>query len=260
MIALGTAIFVASLLGSLHCVGMCGPFALLSGSPAGGDQRAPARRWQMVAGYHLGRLLTYLLIGIAAGSLGMVLDVGGRIAGWQQVATYLAGGLMILTGLASLGRQLGWLKGNAAAPAGLVRTLQLLLRRGAQLSPFPRATAIGFLTTWMPCGWLYVFALAAAGTASPLAGLLVMLLFWSGTLPVLTLVVWGGTYLARQRSLRVQPLVAVMVLAIGLGTIFFRAPISLENVALAAPQNLTETLQHVQRADEAELPCCQGHQ
>jgi len=53
--------------------------------------------------------------------------------------------------------------------------------------------------------------------------------------------------------------VAVMVLLIGLGTILFRAPISLENTALAAPRNLTETLQHVQRADEAELPCCSGH-
>jgi sulfite exporter TauE/SafE len=111
----------------------------------------------------------------------------------------------------------------------------------------------------MPCGWLYIFALAAAGTANPIGGLLVMLLFWSGTLPILTLVVWGGSFLTHHRRVNVQPLVAVMVLLIGLGTILFRAPISLENTALAAPTSLTETLQHVQRADEAELPCCSGH-
>jgi hypothetical protein len=259
MFALGTAVFVASLLGSLHCVGMCGPFALLAGSPAGGDRNSSSSRWPAVAGYHLGRLLTYLLIGMLAGSLGMVLDVGGRIAGWQQAATYFAGGLMILTGLVSIGRQFGWLKGSTAVPSGLVRTLQRLLRRGAHLSPLPRAFAVGFLTTWMPCGWLYIFALAAAGTANPIGGLLVMLLFWSGTLPILTLVVWGGSFLTHHRRVNVQPLVAGMVLLIGLGTILFRAPISLENTALAAPSNLTETLQHVQRADEAELPCCSGH-
>jgi len=259
MNALGTAVFVASLLGSLHCVGMCGPFALLAGSPAGRDQNAAGSRWTAVAGYHFGRLLTYLLIGILAGSLGMVLDVGGRIAGWQQAGTYLAGGLMIVTGLVSLGRHFGWLRGSTAAPSGLIRTLQQLLRRGTRLSPLPRALAVGFLTTWMPCGWLYVFALAAAGTASPIGGLLVMLLFWSGTLPILTLVVWGGSFLTRHRGVNVQPLVAVMVLLIGLGTILFRAPISLENTALAAPRNPRETLLHVQRADEAELPCCSGH-
>lgn len=259
MFALGTAVFLASLLGSLHCVGMCGPFALLAGSPANGDPNAAASRWPAIAGYHLGRLLTYLLIGLVAGSLGLALDVGGRIAGWQQAATYFAGGLMILTGLVSLGRQFGWLKGSTAAPSGLVRTLQQLLRRGAQLSPLPRAMAVGFLTTWMPCGWLYIFALAAAGTASPLAGSLVMLLFWIGTLPILTLVVWGGSFLNRHRRFNVQPIVAVMVLLIGLGTILFRAPVNLENTALAAPSNLTETLQYVQRADEAELPCCSEH-
>jgi hypothetical protein len=47
-----------------------------------------------------------------------------------------------------------------------------------------------------------------------------------------------------------------MVLLIGIGTILFRAPIQLENTAVAAPTNLTETLEHVRQADEVPLPCC----
>jgi hypothetical protein len=86
-----------------------------------------------------------------------------------------------------------------------------------------------------------------------------MLVFWSGTLPILTLVVWGGGLLNRNRRWNFQPAVAAMVLLIGLGTILFRAPIRLESAAIAAPQNLAETLQHVQHVDEAPLPCCGEH-
>lgn len=256
MYALATAVVVASLLGSLHCVGMCGPFALMAGTAASSKPGASSARWQAIAGYHFGRLLTYLLIGLLAGGLGMVLDLGGRIAGWQQTATYLAGGLMIITSLISLGRHYGWLKGSTAAPGRLVRGLQYLLRRGQQLTPLPRAFAVGFLTTWMPCGWLYVFALAAAGTASPLSGSLVMLLFWFGTLPVLTVVVWGGAWLMRRASWNLQPAVALLVLLIGVSTIAFRAPVNLENTAIAAPGSVAESLEHVRNVDEVELPCC----
>ncbi len=256
MLALATAVFIASLLGSLHCVGMCGPFALMAGTTSLGTGNASYPRWQAVLGYHLGRLGTYLSMGLVAGSLGMVLDVGGQLAGWQQTAAYLAGSLMIGTALVSLARQWGWLGGTTWVPVGLVRVLQRALRTGQQLPPFPRSFVVGLVTTWMPCGWLYVFALAAAGTASPLFGALVMAIFWAGNLPVLTVLVWGSAWLVRRTSWNVQPAVAVMVLLIGISTLLFRAPIQLENTAVAAPQNLTETLQHVRQVDEVELPCC----
>ncbi len=256
MVALGTAVFIASLLGSLHCVGMCGPFALMAGTTSLGADKARHPRWQAVVGYNLGRLGTYLIMGLVAGSLGMVLDLGGRVAGWQQTAAYVAGFLMIGTGLISLARHGGWWKGSTWAPIGLIRMLQSALRKGQQLPPLPRSFAVGMVTTWMPCGWLYVFALAAAGTASPLLGAVVMALFWTGTLPVLTVLVWGSAWLVRRTAWNVQPAVAVMVLLIGIGTLLFRAPIQLENTAVAAPRNLTETLQHVQQVDEVELPCC----
>ncbi|MCE2792878.1 MAG: sulfite exporter TauE/SafE family protein [Planctomycetota bacterium] len=256
MFALGPAVFIASLLGSLHCVGMCGPFALMAGTSSAGNAEGKHPRWFAVAGYNLGRLATYLLIGLAAGSLGLALDIGGQVAGWQQTATYAAGSLMVATAFISLARHFGWLRGSTWAPSGLVLGLQWALRRGRQLPPFQRSMAVGFVTTWMPCGWLYVFALAAAGTANPLWGAFVMLLFWGGTLPVLTVLVWGGAWLVKRPNWNVQPAVAAMVLLIGIGTILFRAPIQLENTAVAAPTSLVETLEHVQQIDEVPLPCC----
>jgi sulfite exporter TauE/SafE len=51
--------------------------------------------------------------------------------------------------------------------------------------PLARASAIGLVTTAIPCGFLYGFVAVAGGTGSPVAGLLVMIVFWAGTLPVL---------------------------------------------------------------------------
>ncbi|MBL8856276.1 MAG: sulfite exporter TauE/SafE family protein, partial [Planctomycetaceae bacterium] len=59
MIALLVTVFVASLLGSLHCVGMCGPFALLAGTGDGRSFRAAP-----TMAYSAGRLISYVAVGI----------------------------------------------------------------------------------------------------------------------------------------------------------------------------------------------------
>ena len=87
MLTLAGAIFLASLLGSMHCVGMCGPLALWA--TGGGRSRTS------VVAYHLGRLTTYLSAGLAAGVLGTALTIGGNAAGLQSLAATLAGGLLV---------------------------------------------------------------------------------------------------------------------------------------------------------------------
>ena len=87
LILLGT-VFLASLLGSLHCVGMCGPFALLASSNPRGRSAAVVP----TMAYSLGRLITYSVIGLIFGGLGMAINRGSAINQWQQTATYLADG------------------------------------------------------------------------------------------------------------------------------------------------------------------------
>ncbi len=71
MLPLIGTVFIASLFGSLHCVGMCGPLAMLASSsvhPLHRRQRSvylPA-----VVAYHLSRVISYALIGAVAGLLG----------------------------------------------------------------------------------------------------------------------------------------------------------------------------------------------
>ena len=81
-------IFVASLLGSLHCASMCGPFAAFA-------LMRDARRgaWLIQALYHGGRLLAYATLGAVAGAFGATLDFGGSLLGIGRVAGVAAGAM-----------------------------------------------------------------------------------------------------------------------------------------------------------------------
>ena len=68
------AIVVASLLGSAHCVGMCGPMVLIATGIKEARSSKSERLFRSL-GYHFGRLGTYLILGLAAGLLGyMILE------------------------------------------------------------------------------------------------------------------------------------------------------------------------------------------
>ncbi len=251
-VLLGT-IFVASLLGSLHCVGMCGPFALMASSH---NSPQSGLAWRATAIYSLGRLVTYAMVGLVFGSLGMALNRGTAFAPWQQTATYVAGGLMILVGLVALARQLGW---RLRLPS-LAGRLQTILNRLFQVvrrqPPLRKAFLIGALTCLMPCGWLYAFAIVAAGTGNPLWGALVMIVFWSGTVPVMVTLALGLGKLGQSVQRRIPLAMACLVILVGMFTLTLRAPVAIGDTQ-AVVRSPDELLDQVLETDQAELPCCQ---
>ncbi len=176
--ALLSGVFVASLLGSLHCVGMCGGIACFVGGTAS--------RGRTLTLYHLGRMLSYGAVGALAGALSEALDLGGRAAGLGRLGTLLAGSLLLMTALLMLARGFGW---RMRTPAGAQRRLGRLWSAATSLfadaDPGPRAFGLGLLTVLLPCGWLYLFLASAAASGSALAGCAVMLAFWAGTVPAL---------------------------------------------------------------------------
>ncbi len=103
MLPLIIAVFLASLIGSVHCVGMCGPLAILAGSTHGTSQR----RWGTIVAYHGGRVLSYGLAGAVVGGMGAGIEWTGDWVGAQQLAAKLAGGSMLVIGLLSLVRLMG---------------------------------------------------------------------------------------------------------------------------------------------------------
>jgi len=250
MISFAAAIFVTSLLGSMHCVGMCGPMALWA-SGVGQSPSSPFEVMARLTTYHLGRLFTFAIVGAVAGLLGGLITAGGDWLGWQQSAARLAGSAMVGLGV---WKALNWWQPLQAAALPMTaselsarrlpwvaRLSQGISRRLAKLRPsimrLPgglRAFAIGVVTTWLPCGWLYLFALVAAATAAVGPALVVMLVFWIGTLPALTALVAGAVGVS-PRFRPAMPLLAAGVLVItGMYTASGRASTDLIPLGQAA--------------------------
>lgn len=256
MIALITAVFMASLLGSMHCAGMCGAF--LAFAVGAGDDRGTADRAGLHVAYHGGRLLTYAALGAIAGALGAALDLGGSLAGVQRLAAAVAGALMVAFGLVAILRVGGAKLPRAPIPPHLQRLLLRGHRAAFDLPALPRAFAIGLLTTLLPCGWLYAFAITAAGTGSPALGALTMAVFWAGTLPVLIGLGVGIQSLTGPLRRRLPLLTSLALVGVGLYTIFGR--LSLPAMAHPAPASNTESsaVERVRALDAEEMPCCHG--
>ncbi len=258
MVALGIAVLVASLMGSLHCVGMCGPLALWA--TGGGQHRGT------IAAYHVGRLSTYLIAGLLAGLLGSAVNIGGDFAGYQMTAAKIAGGLLVIVGLQRLlslhPRLRFWTAGeNPSRVAALLqRAKPLLVNRG----PRGKAYLGGLLTTWLPCGWLYLFVLFAAGTGGIATALTVMTAFWLGTLPALTAVWFGARNLVPKLGTSLPVIAGMLLIITGLYTATGRAAADLSQMlppTLAAQQtNLDHGIEVTSLTGLADqpLPCCQA--
>jgi sulfite exporter TauE/SafE len=168
------AAFVAGLVTSLHCAGMCGPLAC-SLMPVRGD-RTDAQTVSSV--YHVARLTGYGTLGALAGGLGQapltwVSQTSVRWLPWVLVIFFVALGLRWdrhLPKIAALGRFTwklqAWLRGRSRVQA---------------------AAALGFATPLLPCGPLYFIVALALLSGSALRGVEFMLAFGLGTVPLLWL-------------------------------------------------------------------------
>lgn len=282
MIAFAAAILVTSLLGSMHCVGMCGPMALWA-SGVGAPNATRREAMMRLTSYHAGRLITFAFAGIVAGLVGGWMTTGGDWLGWQQTAARLAGSAMVGLGVWKL---LHWISPIASADAitmnepGSVRRSSIgerfsfwVSRRIARLRPIIvrlpgnlRAVAIGMVTTWLPCGWLYLFVLVAAATANVGAALFVMFAFWIGTLPALTALVAGAVGVSPRFRPAMPLLVASVLIITGIYTASGRAATDLMPLGEAArryaadDRPMDETpqvwMQILARLRGEPLPCC----
>jgi len=257
MTALLGTVFFASLAGSLHCAGMCGPLVVFY---AGSDSSPGWMRLASHAVYNGGRLIGYAAIGAAAGAVGGAVNVAGSMAGLQRLAMPVAGAVMILWGLAALLRLRGirLLGGPATGGTGSA-AVRHAFSVVSKKPPMVRAAAIGGLSAVLPCGWLWAFVITAAGTAGPLPGALVMAVFWLGTVPILVAVGLGAQTALMPLRRHAPALTAVLLVVLGVMAIVRRP----ETSSLILPK-ITEgavvTSEQVQQLDADEMPCCDGEE
>lgn len=218
MTTLIATIFLASLLGSLHCAGMCGAFLALAIDGVGTPQR-PGERAASHAMYHVGRLVTYVTCGAVAGLIGSAVDHAASFAGLQRAANALGATTITLMGGFAILRLINERSMRMPLPKAVHEFSARLHRRAFELPARSRAFVIGLLTTLLPCGWLYAFVVASAGTGTPAKGALAMLVFWLGTLPVLVAFGTGVQAIAGPFRKRLPVVTAVVVTMVGLFTL-----------------------------------------
>lgn len=208
---LGT-VLGASVLGSTHCAGMCGPLAAVASAPNRTHLPVLERRPQATRSalhYNLGRLGSYTLLGLIAGGAGALVDLGGALVGIQGIAIVLASLTLIGMGLRGL-----WLfargeRSASIASGPIVRWASRL--RGKRSFP----ALLGGLTGLMPCGWLWAYVVVAAGTGSLVGGAAVMATFWLGTVPALAVVGVALGKLGRRAGAHLRWAVPLLMLVAG---------------------------------------------
>jgi len=209
MTALVTTILGASLVGSLHCVAMCGPLIGLS---------TGARSLRLALIHALGRLTTYAALGALAGLVGGAVEIAGHLAAVQHTAAIVAGLAVVGWGVRAIAIALGWIGAGPASGVLFRRGLVQIRGRGAA----QRAWLVGVLTGLLPCGWLWAFVVSAAGTAHPATGAAVMAAFWLGTVPAMTgVLALGGTLVDRIRR-RMPVISACVLIVLGVATLASR--------------------------------------
>ncbi|HEU0035839.1 MAG TPA: sulfite exporter TauE/SafE family protein [Kofleriaceae bacterium] len=205
------AVLVASLLGSVHCMAMCGPLVGLHGG---------VRTARLALVHSLGRLTTYATLGVLGGLIGRAVDLAGDLAVVQRTATIVAGLVIVAWGGYQLAIALGLRASSGGTPRGQAFSKGLVKIRTQR--PSLRVWLVGVLTGLLPCGWLWAFVIAAAGTGHPVDGALVMLAFWLGTVPaMLGVLTIGGPVIAWLRQ-RVPVVTALALIILGLGTLAIR--------------------------------------
>ena len=197
---------IFGLLGSFHCVGMCGAIAFLL--PV--DHKNNVRKLGQISLYHFGRLSSYAIIGLLFGLLGK----GFSLFGLQQQLSILVGVLMILVILLPYKK---FSKYNGSKPIFKIVS-KVKSNLGKQLKRKSPDTfyTIGFLNGFLPCGLVYMAVFGAIASGTALEGSLYMAVFGLGTIPLMTTVIYLGNFINLNIRSKIRKAVPVFVILIGL--------------------------------------------
>ncbi|QBG34468.1 sulfite exporter TauE/SafE family protein [Litorilituus sediminis] len=221
--------FLIGLVGSGHCLGMCGGITtmLTSAITTKADSQVgnisvqvtqARQKPKLIICYHFGRIASYSLIGALVGFTGSIAakNIGLPIAGLRLVAAVF----LILLGL-YIGQWFMLLTRIEAIGAKLWRKISPLANKVIPVDSGKKALTLGALWGWLPCGLVYSTLTWALASGNALTGAGIMLLFGLGTLPALLALSFS---LASIKNLLVKPktkqFMAILVIAYGFYSFF----------------------------------------
>jgi uncharacterized protein len=206
--------FLVGLLGSLHCLGMCGPLVLAYSLQVGNGKAFWKGGTLHHAAFHSGRLLTYGFLGGLAAALFNQEGLNRTFSSLRGGMTLFAGILMVLMGIAllkifALPRFFGVL---SLPSVGMGRFLSTLLRSRNIQGKLGLGLAAGFL----PCGLSWAMIVKAATAQQIDQAVLTMVSFGLGTAPLLFLTGFSASYISLKTRILGERLAALSIIIMGL--------------------------------------------
>lgn len=200
-------LYTALLLGlvsSLHCIGMCGPIAMML--PV--DHKNPTRKAAQILTYHLGRLTAYSSLGIIFGLLGR----GFYLAGMQQQLSILAGIIMITIALVP---ERTFARYNFSKPIyKLISGVKTSLGNQFRKRGYKALYVTGLFNGLLPCGLVYAALFGALAMQSTVYSTAFMFLYGVGTMPLMSTVVYAASFFKnpfRNTLAKAVPYMAVFI-------------------------------------------------
>jgi sulfite exporter TauE/SafE len=196
--------FLLGLISSLHCIGMCGPIAMML--PL--ERNNPAKKTIQLFIYHFGRITAYGTLGLVFGIMGS----GLHLAGLQQEISIISGIIMITIVMVP---EKVFARYNFSKPAYRLMS-KVKSGLGAQFRQKNNKALFmaGLLNGLLPCGLVYAALFGAIAMQSEIKGVLYMVLYGTGTIPLMSAVVYGAGFISnplRRKFAAIVPYAAVFV-------------------------------------------------
>lgn len=194
MLETAIAAFAMGIIGSFHCVGMCGPLAL--SLPLSDNSLFSKFTGTLL--YNAGRIITYSLFGLAAGLLGKSFV----FLGFQQWLSIIAGAVIVLLVIVPKLFPATFKNVTIAGKffENLRQTFGKLFFKKNQSTLF----AIGFLNGLLPCGMVYLAIAGATATGAISNSIVFMAAFGFGTLPVMWSIAFWGNFIGMQLRQKIR--------------------------------------------------------
>lgn len=243
--------FIVGILGSFHCIGMCGPIAIALPAPKGGAFKHVLQKLL----YNLGRVITYSLMGAVLGLLGQKI----KLFGFQQALSIFLGIIILFSLLlpVKFNGNFVFLKLNKYFQKYLKPKIARLFSDDSNSS----FLLIGILNGFLPCGLVYIALAGAVASGSVINGILFMAMFGFGTLPAMFIASMAGSFININIRKKMTKLIPVFTLLFAV--IFILRGMNLGIPYISPKMKKTETVNQLNNnnqnktiTDSTEVDCC----
>lgn len=196
---------IFGLISSLHCIGMCGPIAMML--PV--SHSNPSKKVLQIMAYHFGRIFSYAILGFVFGLLGR----GLYLAGFQQNVSIIVGVLMIMVALIP---EKTFAQYNFSKPIyRLISKVKSLLGNQFKRKSTDAIFTIGILNGFLPCGMVYAALFGAVAMQNEFYSSFYMILYGLGTIPLMSAVVYVSNFLSLPFRNKLQRVIPIVICVIG---------------------------------------------